>query len=177
MIELLQPFPAEVDIQNFFTGLGSLGMAPRPGAACLARSQRSRATQVLVHQGKSPTGDERKEDQVKSSQKVVQGWKALSATLVQRNVNRCPRIRSPCFPSPSFDLNSFTVSIRDQTTGRDLMSAPVPQRVLCGNAFKQFLEKRGIMFEPQSNLLFTFTNLTAATNNITLALHGYKIIL
>lgn len=73
--------------------------------------------------------------------------------------------------------NSFTCTIRDQTTGRDLMSAPVPQRVLCGNAFRQFLEKRGIVFEPQSNLLFTFTNLTAATNSITLALHGYKIIL
>jgi len=73
--------------------------------------------------------------------------------------------------------NSFTCTIRDQTTGRDLMSAPVPQRVLCGNAFRQFLEKRGIIFEPQSNLLFTFTNLTAATNSITLALHGYKIIL
>ena len=73
--------------------------------------------------------------------------------------------------------NNFTLQIRDQTTGRDLMSAPVPQRVLCGNAFKQFLEKRGIIFEPQSNLLFTFTNLTAAANNITLALHGYKIIL
>ena len=73
--------------------------------------------------------------------------------------------------------NNFTCTIRDQTTGRDLMSAPVPQRVLCGNAFRQFLEKRGIIFEPQSNLLFTFTNLTAATNSITLALHGYKIIL
>ena len=73
--------------------------------------------------------------------------------------------------------NSFTVSIRDQTTGRDLMSAPVPQRIFAGNAFKQFLEKRGIIFEPQSNLLFTFTNLTAAVNNITVALHGYKIIL
>ena len=73
--------------------------------------------------------------------------------------------------------NSFTVSIRDQTTGRDLMSAPVPQRVLCGNAYKQLAEKRGIIFEPQSNLLFTFTNLQALTCNITLALHGYKIIL
>jgi hypothetical protein len=73
--------------------------------------------------------------------------------------------------------NSFTCTIRDQTTGRDLMSGPVPQRVLCGNAFNQFLQKRGIVFEPQSNLLFTFVNLTAATNNITLALHGYKIIL
>jgi hypothetical protein len=73
--------------------------------------------------------------------------------------------------------NSFTCTIRDQTTGRDLMSAPVPQRVLCGNAFRQFLEKRGIIFEPQSNLLFTFTNLTGAANNITLALHGYKFII
>ena len=73
--------------------------------------------------------------------------------------------------------NFFSVLIRDQTTGRDLMSGPVPQRVLCGNAFKQFLEKRGIVFEPQSNLLFTFTNLQALTCNITLALHGYKIIL
>ena len=76
-----------------------------------------------------------------------------------------------------FYPNSFTVSIRDQTTGRDLMSAPVPQRIMCGNAFQQFLEKRGIIFEPQSNLLFTFTNLTNAANNITLALHGYKMIL
>jgi hypothetical protein len=73
--------------------------------------------------------------------------------------------------------NNFTLQIRDQTTGRDLMSAPVPQRVLCGNAFNQFLQKRGIVFEPQSNLLFTFTNLTGAANNITLALHGYKIII
>lgn len=73
--------------------------------------------------------------------------------------------------------NNFTLQIRDQTTGRDLMSAPVPQRVLCGNAFNQFLQKRGIVFEPQSNLLFTFTNLTAATNNVTLALHGYKMII
>jgi hypothetical protein len=40
LIELLKPFPAEVHIENFVTGLGSFGMAPRPGAACLARSQR-----------------------------------------------------------------------------------------------------------------------------------------
>ena len=57
------------------------------------------------------------------------------------------------------------------------MSAPVPQRLLCGNSFNQFQQKRGIVFEPQSNLLFTFTNLTAQSNNVTLALHGYKIII
>jgi len=73
--------------------------------------------------------------------------------------------------------STFSVAIRDQTTGRDLMSAPVPQRLLCGNSFNQFQQKRGIVFEPQSNLLFTFTNLTAQSNNVTLALHGYKIII
>jgi len=32
LIELLQPFAAEVDIKDFITGLWSLGMAPWPGA-------------------------------------------------------------------------------------------------------------------------------------------------
>lgn len=75
--------------------------------------------------------------------------------------------------------NGFSCTIRDQTTGRDIMSAPVPQRILCGNAYNGFLQKRGIVFEPQSNLLFTFTNISApvALQNITLALHGYKMIL
>ena len=73
--------------------------------------------------------------------------------------------------------NNFTLQIRDQTTGRDLMSAPVPQRIKCGNAFNQFLQKRGIVFEPQSNLLFTFTDLSGNTNRVTIALHGYKMIL
>ena len=73
--------------------------------------------------------------------------------------------------------NSFTMALRDQTTGRDFMSGPVPQRVLAGNAFNQILQKRPVSFLPQSNLLFTFTNLTAAVNNITIALHGYKTII
>ena len=75
LIELLQPLPAEVDIENFITRLWSLGMAPRPGASCLGRSQRSRVAEVLVHQSKSSTGDERKADQINCSQKVVQGFK------------------------------------------------------------------------------------------------------
>ena len=73
--------------------------------------------------------------------------------------------------------SSFTLQIRDQTTGRDLMSGPIPQRLVCGNSFNNFLQKRGIIFEPQSNLLFTFSNLTSQANTVTLALHGYKIII
>jgi hypothetical protein len=71
--------------------------------------------------------------------------------------------------------NHFSVFIRDQTTGNDLMSNQVPQRVLCGNAFNGFLQKRGILFEPQSNLFFDFRNLVAVANTVTLTLHGYKL--
>lgn len=73
--------------------------------------------------------------------------------------------------------NNFSLSIRDQTTGRDLMSTRIPQRILCGNAFNGFLQRRGVVFEPQSNLLFDFLNLTGAQRTITIALHGYKLIL
>jgi hypothetical protein len=82
LIELLQPLPAEVDVKDLITGLGSFGMGPRPGANSLGRSQRSRAAQVLAHQRKSSTGDERKADQINSNQKVVQESKSLLITLV-----------------------------------------------------------------------------------------------
>jgi len=74
--------------------------------------------------------------------------------------------------------NNFSVQIRDQTTGRDLMNTQVPQRILCGNAFNGFLQRRGVVFEPQSALFFDFRNLSAAaTNRVRLSLMGYKIIL
>lgn len=73
--------------------------------------------------------------------------------------------------------NNFSVQIRDQTTGNDLMSNQIPQRLLCGNAFNGFLQKRGIVFEPQSNLFFDFRNImaTPAAFTATIVLHGYKI--
>ena len=42
---------------------------------------------------------------------------------MQRNVNRCPRIRSACSPSPSFDLNSGTVSIQGPRAGSSRISS------------------------------------------------------
>lgn len=71
--------------------------------------------------------------------------------------------------------NNFSVAIRDQTTGNDLMSAQIPQRAFCGNVYNGFLQKRGIVFEPQSNLFFDFRNLTANALTATIVLHGYKI--
>jgi hypothetical protein len=82
LIELLQPFPAEIDIKDFITGLWSFGMAPRTGATPLRSSQRSRAAEVLAHQGKSSAGNEREADQVNGSQEVAQGSNILSITLL-----------------------------------------------------------------------------------------------
>ena len=70
--------------------------------------------------------------------------------------------------------NSFSLRIQDVTTGRDLMSQRVPQRILCGNAFNGLLQLRPIEFLPQSNLLFDYLNLTAGNNTVTIALQGYK---
>ena len=75
VIELLKPLPAEVDVKHLITGLWSLGVAPGLRAASLG-GRRSGAALVLTHQGKSSASDERKEDQVDSSQKVVQGWES-----------------------------------------------------------------------------------------------------
>ena len=72
--------------------------------------------------------------------------------------------------------NNFSLSIRDQTTGRDITQGRVPQRLLCGNAFNGApVIRRPLLFEPQSNLFFDFLDLTGAINNsITLTLAGVK---
>jgi hypothetical protein len=77
-----------------------------------------------------------------------------------------------------FSSNNFSLLITDQTTGRQLMSNRVPQRILCGNAFNGYLQRRPIVFEPQSNILFDFLNLTAgASFTVNIALAGYKFLL
>ena len=70
--------------------------------------------------------------------------------------------------------NNFTVAIRDQSTGRDLMSAAVPQRLFSGNAYNGNLEATAVKFLPQSNLVFTITNTAGGANTVTVVLKGYK---
>ena len=72
--------------------------------------------------------------------------------------------------------NYFSVSLRDQTTGNDITNGRIPQRILAGNAFNNgTVQGRPVLFEPQSNLFFDFSNLNAGANTVTIALHGYKI--
>ena len=138
LIELLQPLPAEVDVEDLVTGLGSLGMAPWLGATCLG-SKRSGAAKVLTHQGKSSTGDERKEDQVDSSQEVVQGWKALPVNLVQRIVNRWPLCPWPISQIPpvltskaetrSSGWPAVSADVAAENRQRGMRSSTVPIRI------------------------------------------------
>lgn len=76
-----------------------------------------------------------------------------------------------------FSSNNFSLLITDQTTGRQMMSNRVPQRILAGNAFNGYLQRRPIVFEPQSNVLFDFLNLTANSSTVNVVLAGYKFLL
>src|SRR5262245_13470830 len=75
--------------------------------------------------------------------------------------------------------NNFSVQISDQSTGRLLSNARIPQRIFCGPANGGFVRQmRPITFPPQANLQFDFLNLvTDDTTNVTLVLGGYKIFL
>jgi len=76
-----------------------------------------------------------------------------------------------------FMPNNFSLLMTDQTTGRQLASARVPQRILCGNAFMGWLQRRPIVFQPQSIVVFDVLNLTGNSATVNIALHGYKILI
>ena len=74
-----------------------------------------------------------------------------------------------------FSSNNFSVLLRDGTTGRAFANQQIPQRVFAGNAFNGILERRPVVFVPNSKLSADFTNLTGNANFIvTITLHGYK---
>lgn len=82
MVKTFQPLAAEVHIHHLLTGLGSFGMGVGLGATLPRHRNRCGLAQALGHQGKSATGDERKANQIDSSQEVVQGQTNAADTLV-----------------------------------------------------------------------------------------------
>ncbi len=73
-----------------------------------------------------------------------------------------------------YSPNEFTCLITDQTTGRQLMSSALDQRLLCGDAYRSVLQRQPVEFLPNSNLSFQITNLNASANVIKIALMGFK---
>jgi hypothetical protein len=87
------------------------------------------------------------------------------------------------YATSSLDVNSdvssnnFSVQMSDQSTGRLFSNGRVPQRVFAGNAFNGELNRRPIVFQPNSIVNFDILNLTANSNTVTIALKGYKILI
>jgi hypothetical protein len=71
LIQLLETFPTEDDIENFFSGLGSLWVDPAAVARRWGGIPASDAAQALVHQGSSTSNNRRKANQISNSQKVI----------------------------------------------------------------------------------------------------------
>jgi hypothetical protein len=73
-------------------------------------------------------------------------------------------------------LNNFTLLMRDVTGGRDYSTAPVPRYLLAGVApVNVNNEGRAIRIPRKQQIEFQFTNTSASSLIVTLALKGYKV--
>lgn len=71
--------------------------------------------------------------------------------------------------------NNFSLQVTDNSTGRQLSNAKIPQRVLAGIAERSVMRRRVVQFPPASNILFDVTNLSGSANVVTILLRGMKI--
>lgn len=73
--------------------------------------------------------------------------------------------------------NLFSVQITDQSTGRQLSNARVPQRCIGGVTANGWgaVEKYPIRFPASCIMLFDFLELASQSQTVTIALKGYKL--
>lgn len=74
-----------------------------------------------------------------------------------------------------YSPNNFSVQIIDQSTGRQLSNARVPQRNMFGAMTGNLPEKYPIRFPASCVLLFDILNLSGSSNTVTITLKGYKV--
>ncbi len=73
--------------------------------------------------------------------------------------------------------NQFSVQVTDQSTGRQLSNARVPQRMYVSSTYTAgAVEKYPIRFPAQCVLLFDFLDTNGGGQTITFGLKGYKLI-
>lgn len=72
--------------------------------------------------------------------------------------------------------NGFSVQITDQSTGRNLSNARIPQRMFSSSTYASMAyEKYPIRFPASCVLLFDFLETSGSTNTINIGLKGYKL--
>jgi hypothetical protein len=95
----------------------------------------------------------------------------MGSTDQDDNVNPTGSVYTPLFAP-----NNFSVLIQDQMSGRFLMNAPIPQRIVCGPSNTGLKLSRPTTWYPNTQLNFAFTNLKSFTlTNVTFVWIGQKI--
>lgn len=74
-----------------------------------------------------------------------------------------------------FMPNNFTVQILEQSSGRQITSAQIPQRVISGPANQGWLFRRLVVFPPNTTFQFIVVNTVASANVVDIVLSGFKI--
>jgi hypothetical protein len=75
----------------------------------------------------------------------------------------------------SFGISNFSIQIIDQSTGRQLSNARVPQSCFCGPHDIVYRLARPVIFMPGAVLAFDILDLSAHINIVTIVLRGFKI--
>ncbi len=115
--------------------------------------------------------------QVTSPSIAGNGTGSVSLTLAADSYFELCYFMGTCTADTDTDFmpGNFSAKITDQSTGRLLMNDYINQRNLCGPANGTIYQKYGVIFQPLSNLLFEFTDLSTATNIIKMVMVGYKL--
>jgi hypothetical protein len=80
-------------------------------------------------------------------------------------------------PQTLTNQNSFSVAITDNSTGRQLSNARIPQAIITNVNYSQYLNFTGCVIYPPLNVFFCdFQNLVGDVNIIQLCFVGYKLI-
>lgn len=74
-----------------------------------------------------------------------------------------------------FMPNNFTLSIIEQSTGRQITSGQIAQRVICGPSNQGWQFRRLVNFPPNTTFQFTVINTIATANVVDVVLHGFKL--
>ena len=75
-----------------------------------------------------------------------------------------------------FMPNNFTLSIIEQSSGRQITNGQIPQRVISGPANQGVQLRRLVQFPPNTTFQFTAINTVASANVVDVVLCGFKLL-
>lgn len=74
-----------------------------------------------------------------------------------------------------FMPNNFTLQIIEQSSGKQMTSAQIPQRIISGPANQGWLMRRLVVYPPNTTFQFIIQNTVAIANVVDIVLTGFKL--